>query len=76
MHRHITIIMKEIVDILNEEGKLNTKQILIRTRTNRSTLITALEFLKDLNIVKEIREPYKSSYKRIFSLTPTFKKCF
>ena len=66
--RSILDVIKDIKKILGKEKELSVKAISEKTKTQWETAIKALEFMKEMNIVKERRgkESYKSE--RLFSL--------
>ncbi len=68
MRRNILVITKEITKILKKEKELSIRQIFLRINTNRDIALKSLEFLKDMNLVKERKSDKTKRGDRLFSL--------
>lgn len=54
--------------LLSKERELSLRQIFRRVRTNRDSAVRALEFLKEVNLVKERVDDKTKRGDRLFSL--------
>lgn len=68
MRRNILVITKEIYKLLKKERELSIRQIFLRTNTNRDIALKSLEFMKDLELVKERKGNETKRGERLFSI--------
>lgn len=68
VRKSILVVMREILFILKKENELSIKAVSDKISSQWETTVKALEFLKELGILKE--RAGKESYKveRLFSL--------
>jgi predicted transcriptional regulator len=69
MRRNILVITKEIYKLLKREKELSIRQIFLRTNTNRDIALKSLEFMKDLELVKERKGNETKRGERLFSIS-------
>jgi len=68
MRRNILVITKEIFKLLKKEKELSIRQIFLRTNTNRDIALKSLDFMKDLELVKERKGTETKRGERLFSI--------
>ena len=68
MHRDILMITEEIIKLLSKDGELSIRQISLKIRTHRAVALRSLEFLKQINFVKERKGTETKRVERLFSL--------
>lgn len=68
MYKDTLTILREIIKLLSKEKELSIRQIARRVRTNWESASRALDFLKEIRIVKERKDTSTKRGDRLFSL--------